>query len=373
MIRDSVARICESYGHTWFQQLYKENRRSTELWQALGENGFIGLNIPEEFGGGGMGIFELCIVCEEAAAAGTPLLLLVVSAAINATLIAKFGSQEQKEEFLPPLASGKAIMAFAITEPDAGSNSHKISTTATRDGDIYRLNGQKTFISGVDEAEWILVVARTGLDEQEKARLSIFVVDSEMPGLEKALIETAIPAPEKQWTLFFDNAQVPRSRLIGNEHEGLRAVFLGLNPERITSAAMGIGLGRYALQRAAQYCRERAVWGVPIGMHQGVAHPLAERKIDLELARLMMQKAATLYDQGLDCGEEANMAKFAAAEASITAIDQSMQALGGNGMTIEYGLADLWPMARLMRTAPVSREMILNFVAQHSLGLPKSY
>lgn len=373
MIRDSVAGICGSYGRTWFQELYKADKRSTELWENLGENGFIGLNIPEEYGGGGLGIFEICIVCEEAAAAGTPLLLLVVSAAINATLISKFGSPEQKQEFLPPLASGKSIMAFAITEPDAGSNSHQIATTATRDGDIYRLNGRKTFISGVDEADWILVVARTGVDDKGRAMLSIFVVDAEMPGLEKSVIDTAIPSPEKQWMLFFDDAEVPATRLIGNEHEGLRAVFLGLNPERITGAAMGLGLARYALDKAAQYCREREVWGVPIGMHQGVSHPLAERKIELELAKLMTQKAATLYDQDLPCGEEANMAKFAAAEASINSVDQAMQALGGNGMTIEYGLADLWPMARLMRTAPVSREMILNFVAQHSLGLPKSY
>lgn len=373
MLRDAIAKICADFGHEWFQERFRLDERSTDLWRTLGENGFIGLNIPEEYGGGGMGISELCILCEEAAAAGTPLLLLVVSAAINATLISKFGTDDQKRAWLPPLASGQSLMAFAITEPDAGSNSHQISTTAVRDGDIYRLNGQKTFISGVDEADRILVVARTGLDDAGRAQLSIFIVDAETDGLDRSLIETAIPAPEKQWMLFFDNAEIPADRLLGDENEGLRAVFLGLNPERITSAAMGVGLGRYALERASRYVNERNVWGVPIGMHQGISHPLAERKIELELARLMMQKAAWLYDNDLPCGEEANIAKFAGAEAAIACVDQSMQAHGGNGMTTEYGIADLWPLARLMRTAPVSREMILNFVAQHSLGLPKSY
>lgn len=373
MLADAIGKICADFGHEWFQERTRLDERATQLWQTLGENGFIGLNISEEYGGGGMGIAEVCILCEEAAAAGTPLLLLVVSAAINATLIEKFGTDAQKKEFLPKLASGETLMAFAITEPDAGSNSHKISTTATRDGDIYRLSGSKTFISGVDEAEWILVVARTGTDEKGKASLSIFVVDAEMPGLSKTLIETAISTPEKQWMLFFDNAEVPASRLIGSENEGLRAVFLGLNPERITSAAMGVGLGRYALDKASKYAIERSVWDTPIGRHQGVAHPLAERKIELELAKLMMQKAAWLYDQEMPCGEEANIAKFAGAEAAIGCLDQAMQTLGGNGMTLEYGVADLYPLARLMRTAPVSREMILNFVAQHSLGLPKSY
>ncbi len=297
----------------------------------------------------------------------------MVSQAIGATVIGAFGTEDQKKFFLPKLASGEAVMAFAITEPDAGSNSHNISTTARRDGDSYLIRGAKTFISGVDEAEWILVVVRTGTDERGRAALSLIVVDADAKGLEKSLIETIIPAPEKQWLLHFDDVEVPADRLIGHENQGLKAVFHGLNPERITSAAMAVGLGRYALQRAAQYARERSVWGVPIGAHQGLAHPLAERKIQLDLAALMTQKAAWLFDKGMPAGEAANTAKFAAAEAAIGCIDQAMQVLGGNGLTVEYGVGDLWPMARLMRTAPVSREMILNFIAQHSLNLPKSY
>jgi alkylation response protein AidB-like acyl-CoA dehydrogenase len=268
-------------------------------------------------------------------------------------------------------------MAFAITEPDAGSNSHRISTTAERDGEVWRLNGTKYYISGVDEAAAVLVVARTGTEpETGNALLSLFVVDADAPGLLAQHIPVEIAAPEKQFTLFFDNCVLPADRLLGIEGDGLHQVFAGLNPERLMGAAVSSGIGRFALEKAAAYARDRAVWGRPIGTHQGVAHPLAKAKIDLELARLMLQKAAWSYDAGIDpavTGEAANMAKYAAAEASLSALDQAIQTLGGNGLASEYGLADLWGTARLLRTAPVSREMILNFVAQHSLGLPKSY
>jgi alkylation response protein AidB-like acyl-CoA dehydrogenase len=323
-----------------------------------------------------MGIYELGIVAEELAAKGCPLLLIIVSPAICATIIARFGTAEQRSRWLPKFATGERKMAFAITEPDAGSNSHNISTTATRDGDIYRLNGTKHYISGVDEASTVLVVTRTGTDAATgHGRLSLFIVDVDSPGLEKSLIPVEITAPEKQFTLFFDGVEVPADRLLGAEGEGLRQVFFGLNPERILTAATASGIGRYALERASTYARERQVWGAPIGTHQGLAHPLAKIKVELEMARLMYQKAAWLYDadRGQEAGEAANMAKYASAEAALAALDQSIQVHGGTGLSSEMGLADMWGMARLMRTAPVSREMILNFVAQHSLGLPKSY
>jgi alkylation response protein AidB-like acyl-CoA dehydrogenase len=324
-----------------------------------------------------MGIAELAIVLEELAANGCPLLLMVVSPAICATIIARFGSEEQKQTWLPRFGSGELKMAFAITEPDAGSNSHRISTTATRDGDIFRLQGTKYYISGADESEAVLVVTRTGVDEDTgRGRLSLFVVDLDSPGLEKTLIPVEIVAPEKQFTLFFDNVEVPADRLLGTEGDGLRQVFVGLNPERIMTAAMANGIGRYALDKAAAYARDRSVWGTPIARHQGISHPLAQAKIEVELARLMCQKAAWACDTGADAGEAgeaANMAKYAAAEAALGALDQSIQTHGGNGMSSEFGLADMWGLARLMRTAPVSREMILNFIGQHSRQLPKSY
>jgi alkylation response protein AidB-like acyl-CoA dehydrogenase len=316
-------------------------------------------------------------VLEELATHGCPLLLLVVSPAICATIIARFGSDEQKARWLPRFGAGTLKMAFAITEPDAGSNSHNLSTTATRDGDVYRVRGTKYYISGADESESVLVVTRTGIDEDTgRGQLSLLVVDLDSPGLQRTLIPVEIVAPEKQFTLFFDDVEVPADRLVGTEGDGLRQVFVGLNPERIMSAAMANGIGRYALDKAAAYARERAVWGTPIGRHQGIAHPLAKAKIEVELARLMCQKAAWAYDTGADSavtGEAANMAKYAAAEAALGALDQAIQTHGGNGLSSEFGLADMWGMTRLLRTAPVSREMILNFVAQHSLQLPKSY
>jgi alkylation response protein AidB-like acyl-CoA dehydrogenase len=376
LLRDAVAKVARGFGHEYFQEKTRTGGKTDELWQAIADLGFLAVHLPEEYGGGGGGISELAIVCEELAAEGCPLLLILVSAAISAEVISRFGTDEQKQRWLPGLCTGEK-MVFAITEPDAGSNSHKLSTTATRDGDVWRLRGTKTYISGVDEAAQVLVVARTGTDEETgHARLSLFVVDTDSPGLERQLIPVEIRAPEKQFTLFFDNVEVTADRLIGEEGEGLRQIFFGLNPERITGASISTGIGRYALAKAATYATDRRVWDVPIGSHQGVAHPLAEAKIELELARLMLAKAAWLHDHDADrkaAGEAANMAKFAAAEAGLKSLDAAIQAHGGNGMASEYGLADLWGMVRLLRIAPVIREMVLNFVAQTSLGLPKSY
>jgi len=377
MLREAVSAIASKFGHEYYVAKARADERTEELWQAVGEAGFLGVNVPEEYGGGGMGISELAAVAEELAAAGCPLLIMVVSPAICATIIAKFGTDEQKQRWLPGFATGELKMAFAITEPDAGSNSHNLSLTATKDGDIYRLNGSKYYISGVDEADAILVVTRSGIDKDTgRGRLSLFVVDTDAPGLERTVLPVEITAPEKQYTLFFDNVQVDADRLIGAEGEGLRQVFFGLNPERILSASLANGISRYVLDKAASYAREREVWGTPIGRHQGISHPLAKAKIEVELARLMTDKAGWLCDNAGDtpeAGEAANMAKYAAAEATAAALDQAIQTHGGNGMSSEYGLADLWGMVRLLRIAPVSREMILNFVAQHSLGLPKSY
>lgn len=293
------------------------------------------------------------------------------------SIIAQFGTLEQRHRWLRRLAGTEnplAKIAFAITESDAGSNSHRVATTATRRAGAWELTGSKTFISGVDEAEAVLVVARTGHDPVTgRGELSLFIVDSDAPGLERHLIPTEIVAPERQYSLFFDGVAVGEDRLIGRPGEGLRQLFAGLNPERILGAALLNGIGRYALGLGADYANHRAVWGVPIGAHQGVSHPLAEAKIDLEQARLMTWRASTIYDAAGDAGEASNMAKFAAAEAALACLDRAIQTHGGNGMTTECGLASMWGMARLLRIAPVSREMILNYVAQHSLALPRSY
>jgi alkylation response protein AidB-like acyl-CoA dehydrogenase len=374
-LRAAVADLARKYGYAYFTKQARSGGRLTELWQEAAKLGFIGVNLPEEYGGGGAGMYELAIVLEELAAAGCGLLMMVVSPAICGTIIARFGTDEQKQHWLPKIASGSSIMAFGITEPDAGSNSHKLTTVATRDGDTWVLNGRKIYISGVDEAEAVLIVGRTADAKTGKLRPALFVVPTDTPGFTFEPIEMDILMPEKQFLLFLDDVRLPAEALIGEEGAALLQLFAGLNPERIMASAMAAGSARYALDKAVGYAKERTVWSVPIGAHQGLAHPLAQVKIELELARLMMQKAATLYDAGDDmaAGEAANMAKYAAAEASIRTVDQAIQSLGGSSMTAEFGLAAMLANVRTTRIAPVSREMILNFVAQYSLGLPKSY
>jgi alkylation response protein AidB-like acyl-CoA dehydrogenase len=374
-LREAVRHLARRYGHSYYLEESRSGGSATELWDELSRAGYTSVNLPEEYGGQGGGIADLAIVCEELAAAGTPSFMLIVSSAICGELLTHHGSEEQKTEWLPRMASGETKLAFSITEPDAGLNTHKLKTTASRTGDTYQLRGSKYYASGVDEAEAIVVVARTGTDERTgRGQLSLFLVNSDAPGLTKQHIEVEMTAPERQYSLFFDDVIVPESRRIGNEGEGLKLLFSGLNPERIMAAALENGIGMYALEKAADYACQRVVWdGQPIGSHQGIAHPLAKAKIEVELARLMTQKAAWQHDAGLPAGEASNMAKYAAAEACLGALDQAIQTHGGNGLATEYGLATLWGAARLQRTAPVSKEMIFNYIAQHSLGLPRSY
>ena len=371
-LRDAVGAIADKYGGAYYARHAEAREPTTELWRDLGQHGFIGINLPEEYGGGGASLAELTIVCEETAARGTPLLLLLVSSAITGEVIAKYGSPQQKQTWLPRLASGEGKIVFAITEPDAGSNTHRLTTTATRDGDGYVLRGEKYFISGVDEADAILVVAKTGGD-RDHAQLSLFIVDADAAGLERQPLPVSVTLPERQFTLHFDDVHVSADRLVGTEGDGFTQVFQGLNPERITGAALCVGIGRYMLDKAAAYAGSRVVWDKPIGTHQGVSHALAKAKIEVELAALMTAQAAWLHDRGEPAGEASNMAKYAAAEAALAAADAAIQCHGGNGVTTEFGLLPYWGLARLLRIAPVNREMILNFVAQHSLGLPRSY
>ncbi|MFI8255861.1 acyl-CoA dehydrogenase family protein [Streptomyces filamentosus] len=345
------------------------------LWAEAGKLGYLGVNLPEEYGGGGGGMAELSIVLEEAGAAGAPLLMMVVSPAICGTVISRFGTDGQKAAWLPGLADGTRTMAFGITEPDAGSNSHRITTTATRTEDGWVLNGRKVFVSGVDIADATLIVGRTSDARTGSLKACLFIVPRDTPGFGRRHIEMELDADEKQFELTLDDVHLPADALVGDEDAGLLQLFAGLNPERIMTAAFAIGMGRYALDRAVGYAKERQVWKAPIGSHQAVAHPLAQAHIELELARLMMQKAAKLYDAGddLGAGEAANMAKYAAAEACVKAVDTAVHTLGGNGLTKEFGLARLVTASRVARIAPVSREMILNYVSIHSLGLPKSY
>jgi alkylation response protein AidB-like acyl-CoA dehydrogenase len=374
LMRETVRSICSSYGPEYARRKTEAGEPPTELWDELASRGYMGVNVPEDYGGGGLGMRALSAVAEEMAATGNALLLIVVSPAIAGSILARHGSEEQKDRWLRGIGAGTTKIAFAITEADAGSNSHQLKTSlAKRDG-RYFLRGQKTFISGLEDADAVLVVARTRADDGSLGLPSLAIVDVDAPGFTREAIPMPFIGPDRQWTLFFDDVEVGEDRLVGGENGGLGPVFDGLNPERIMGASIAAGIGLLALEKASAYARDREVWGAPIGTHQAISHPLAEAKVELEMARLMTQKAAALYDAGAPgAGEASNMAKYAAAEAAIKCVDRAIQTHGGNGFALEYGLTDLWWGVRVTRTAPVSREMILNYVAEHSLGLPKSY
>jgi alkylation response protein AidB-like acyl-CoA dehydrogenase len=344
LLRESVGKLVGSFGRRYFQDVVRQKAKPVELWEAMAKAGYLGVHISEQYGGGagnGSGLADYNVVVEESAAQGCPMLSLVIGS-ICAPIIEQHGSEALKNLWLPGLADGSMRLAFAITEPNAGTNTHKVSTLAKRDGTGWKLSGTKYWTSAVDESDSIMVVARgEELDEAGRAHLSLFIV---------------------------------KANALGEEGQGLRHLFAGLNPERVCAAAINNGIARFAIEKGAQYAIDRTVWKTPIGAHQGIAHPLAKAYVAVQQARLMTARAAQLFDAGShDAGEAANMAKFAAADASLEALDQAIQTHGGNGMALEYGLADLWFIARLHKTAPVSREMILNFIAQHSLGLPKSY
>ncbi|MGK2937629.1 MAG: acyl-CoA dehydrogenase family protein [Solirubrobacteraceae bacterium] len=373
-IRTSVREIVEGFGSDYARTCYAAGEPPSAMWKALAEQGFVGINVPEEWGGGGLGMWGLQLVGEELAAAGGATLMLVVSSAMNGSILPRHGTEAQKERWLRGVAAGTRKIAFAITEPDAGTNSHNLRTELRRDGANYLLRGQKTYISGVEDAQAILVVARLRHDDGTLGKPTLAIIDVDGPGFSRDEIPMPYLGPDKQWTLYFDDVVVEADRLLGGEESGLGVLFDALNPERIIAAALANGMSRRAIDQATKYASEREVWGQPIGAHQSVAHPLAEAKVEMEMTRLMTQKAAVLFDAGSPlAGEASNMAKYAAAKAAVHAVDAGIQTHGGNGFALEYGMSDMWWPARLMRTAPVSEQMVLNHVAQHSLGLPKSY
>ncbi|MFB6889083.1 acyl-CoA dehydrogenase family protein [Kitasatospora sp. NPDC056327] len=374
-LRAAVAALGARYGSAYHLARARAGEPVDELWAEAGKAGYLGVNLPAEYGGGGGGIADLAIVLEELGTAGCPLLLLIVSPAVCGTVIARYGTEEQKRHWLPGLADGSRRMAFGITEPDAGSNSHRISTVARRDGGDWLLTGRKVFVSGIDHSDAVLFVARTEDARTGRLKPALFVVPRDTPGFEYRPIPMELVAPERQFQVFLDGVRLPAGALVGDAGAGLLQLFAGLNPERIMTAAFSLGLARQALGKAVGYARTRTVWSTPIGAHQGLAHPLAQCAVEIELARLMTQKAALLHDAGEDAaaGEAANMAKYAAGEAAARTVDQAVQTLGGNGLTQEYGIGALLAATRVGRVAPVSREMVLNYVAQHTLGLPRSY
>ena len=309
---------------------------------------------------------------------------MLLTQAMDTSCIYKNGSDQIKQRFLPGMASGDLTFCFAVTEPDAGTNTFRITTAARKDGDNYVINGQKTFISGFDVADYALLVARTtSLEELEKngqpksSGLSLFIVDTKSAGIEKTPISVPLSDELTQFQLFFDDLQVPAENLVGQEGNGTMALFNSLNPERILAGAICVGMAESALNKAVEYAKGRKVFkDTPIGAYQAISHPLAEVKIDLEAARMMTYRAAWAYDKGLnpaEVGTYANMAKFLGADLAIKAVDAAIETHGGLGFTEDVGLINQWSGARLFKTAPVSREMILNYIAEWNLGLPRSY
>ncbi len=386
LVRTAVRAMLQKYvpRRQEFRQMARlEKRFPQELWDDFAAVGLTGCLVPEEYGGNNMGLLALTLGFEEITANGfSPGLLLVT--AMDTSCILRSGSEELKQRFLPGIAEGKLKLCFAVTEPDAGTNTFRIRTAARRDGDRYLISGQKMFITGVDVADYMLTVARTTaleeLERQGKPKsfgLSLFLVDTKSKGIEMQPISIPLSEELNQFQLFLDNVEVPADNLVGQEDNGTFAMFTSLNPERILAAAICTGMAEHALTKAVAYARERKVFKeTPIGAYQAIAHPLAEVKIGLEAARLMTYKAAWAFDAGLnpaEVGTYANMAKFLAADLAIKAVDHAIETHGGLGFAEETGLLGQWSGARLLKTAPVSREMILNYVAEWNLGLPRSY
>jgi alkylation response protein AidB-like acyl-CoA dehydrogenase len=386
MIRQTVRDIVDRFASRraeFKKMLLTERKFPQEIWDALAEAGLTGAVIPAEYGGSGLGLLGMVIAMEELGAHGLGNTVLILTA-MDSVCIARNGSAEMKQRFLPDIAAGKVKLCFAVTEPDAGSNTFRITTLARRVGDHYELSGQKVFITAADVTDYILLVARTLTIEEAQAKgmsklegLSLFLVPTNAPGLDRRMLPMRGIEGYSQFQLYLDRVPVGREYLVGEENKGAFALFNTLNPERILAAAHLCGTMQFLLDRACNYAKERKVFGgKPIGSHQAIAHPLAETRIQLDAARLLTYRAGWAFDRedapGV-VGTYANMAKYTAAEACIQAADRAIETLGGYGFSEEYDVIHAWEGARLVRTAPVTKEMILNFISEHVLGLPRSY
>ena len=378
MIRSSVQDLMGKYDDTYWAEIRASERYPTEVWEDLGEHGWLGVAIPEEYGGQGMGMQELSTVIEEVGAAGGwPMTIqFVLSPLFGGETLVAHGTEAQKERWLSDIATGDARWALGVTEPDSGLNTTSIGTTAERDGDEYVIDGQKTWCSGAAEAERITLLART-LPPEEAERpshgFSVFLVDPDDPHVEYEEIPLDGYFPDSTYNVHLDGVRVHESELVGDEHEGFHQIFDTLNTERITTAACAAGTGRYAIERAVEYANEREVFGAPIGSHQGIQHPLAEAHAELKAARLLNDKAAWLYDNDEPAGAPANIANFLCARAGWEACEAATTAFGGMSLSREMGVAAMTSYVRHLRIAPVSEELILNHIAEEELGLPKSY
>lgn len=378
MIREAVRDIAAEYDTAYWRERVESNQFPEEYWQDLAEQGWLGVAIPEEYGGEGMGMVEMSIVIEELSrGGGQGGIIFVLTPVFGGITVQRHGTEAQKEEYLPKIADGELRFCMGLTEPRAGTNTLNIDTRAERDGSEFVIEGQKTFISGVENADEMLLIARTSEFDRSNPThgITLFLVDDpvDRDAITLTELDTRVPWFERQYQVDIDGLRVPEERILGTEDGGLYLLFDTLNTERIGGAASALGGGLRAIDLAVEYANDRSVFGQPIGSHQAIQHPLAEHYAKLMAAREITYKAAARWDDGADCGMEANAAKLLASEFATEAASQAIQTHGGNGFTPEYEVYDIWQNARLTQTAPISNEMVKNFIAEHHLGLPRSY
>jgi acyl-CoA dehydrogenase len=377
-IREGVRRACSEFKDLYWREHDENHEFPWEFYQMMAEGGWIGIASPEEYGGGGQGIQEASIVLEEVSASGAA---MNGCSAIHLSMfgmnpLVKHGSAEQRKTHLPRVVDGSLHVAFGVTEPNAGTDTTKLQTRAIRDGDEYVVRGQKVWMTKALYCQKVLLIVRTTPIAELTRKtdgLTLLFADLQSPQVAIRPIPKAGRNAVVSCEVTFDDLRVPLSDRVGEEGEGFRYLLDGLNPERILVAAEAIGIGRVSVERAVAYANERVVYDRPIGMNQGIAFPLAEAYARVHAAQLVVREAAWRYDHGLRCGEQANMAKWLSAEAGFFAADRAMQTMGGFGYAKEYDVERYWKESRLMRIAPVPQEMILNYLAEHVLGLPRSY
>lgn len=368
--------LAQKFDNSYWLDHARRHAFPREMFQQVATDGFLGIMVPQEYGGVGLGMTEMALFMEGTADHGIPLLMMVVGPTMSLAHLSCHGTEFHKKELLPRACRGEIQFCFAITEPGAGSNTIKSTTLARRKGNRFSLSGEKTFITGADVSDYCLVVARTRAHTEVARKtdgFTLFAVDLKKKGVAMQRVKISIPLPEEQWTLFFDEVDLGPEDVVGNVDEGFSILFDSLNPERIILAALCCGIGRFALRKGVAYASERRVFGQPIGAHQGLQHPMAKAFTAVEMASLMTRRAAWEFDNKLPAGASSNMAKFAAAEAGIEAVDAALQAHGGSGFTEDTGLYELYPLVRLLRTAPVNRELCLSFIGEKIMGLPRSY
>lgn len=378
MIRTQVRQIADSFDLEYWRERDATKVYPQEFVDAFAEAGWLGIAIPEDYGGSGLGITDACLLLYEicASGAGTSGASPIHFSIFPPMPIIKYGTEEQKADYLPKIATGEMSLGFSITEPDAGTDTTRITTRAVRDGDDFLISGKKVWSSNLQHADRTLILVRTEpyeAVERKTMGMSLFLMDLKSEGITIREIEKLGRHSVDSNELFMDNVRVPASDLIGEEGRGFYHLLSGLNSERLLVGAEAVGIGRSGLDLGIRYAKERIVFNRPIGQNQGIQFPLADAYTKLEVAFLMVLKGAWLYDNDLPCGEEANIAKIRAADAGFEACDVSLQTHGGMGYAKEYHIERLWREVRLFKIAPVSQEMALNYVGEHVLGLPKSY